>query len=246
MDLETWERRSDVPLIGLSLLFAVIYAWSVLTEPSGGLGVFGIVVLGLVYLLFVVDYVVRLVLAPQRGRWFVRHLFDLALVVLPMFRALRLLRLVTVLVYFQRAAQVQLRGRVALYAGSSAVLIVFLAALAMLDAERDAAGATITTFGKSLWWAVVTITTVGYGDETPVTPVGRLVATGTMIAGIAVLGTVTALLASWLVRQIAEEDEVSDAATRHQVDALTAEVHALRELLGGTLPAAPVAEAERP
>ena len=245
MDLAQWERRSDLPLIILSLAFAAFYTWEVLAQPTGGIRVVGAVLLGLLYLAFVADYVIRLILAPERGKWFIHHLFDLALVVLPMFAALRLLRLVTVFVYFQRAAQVQLRGRVAMYAGSSAVLIVLLGSVAVLDAERNAPDSTITTFGKALWWAAVTITTVGYGDEVPVTPAGRLVAVGTMLAGIVVLGTVTALLASWLVRQVTDAEEAEELATQKKIDALTAEVGALRDILGRVEQALPPVTAKK-
>jgi len=59
--------------------------------------------------------------------------------------------------------------------------------------------ASITTFGDSLWWTVTTISTVGYGDRYPVTVEGRIVAAVLMVAGIALLGVVTASIASWFV-----------------------------------------------
>ena len=95
------------------------------------------------------------------------------MVALPILRPLRLLRLVTLLTVFQRAAGNSLRGRVVTYALGSTVLLVYTASLAVLEAERYAAGSTIKTFGDALWWAFATITTVGYGDEVPATPTGR-------------------------------------------------------------------------
>ncbi len=234
MDLSTWERKTEWPLAGSAVLFAVVYAWDVLAQPTGAGAIAARVVTGLVWLVFVVDYVIRLRLAPERKRWFIQHWFDFAMVALPMFRPLRLLRLVTLFTILQRAADTALRGRVIVYAALSTVILVFLAGLAMLDAERSAPGASIVTFGNALWWAVVTMTTVGYGDYTPVTITGRLIATGMMIAGIALLGTVTATLASWLVQRIADNEEVGEAATRKQMDELTDEVRALRLLLNQT------------
>ncbi len=103
-----------------------------------------------------------------------------------------------------------------------------VAALAALDAERGADGGNINSFGDALWWAMTTVTTVGYGDQFPVTPTGRFVAAGLMLAGIALLGVVTASLASWLIDRVAEVEEESQAATRRDVHELAEEVLALR------------------
>jgi voltage-gated potassium channel len=61
-----------------------------------------------------------------------------------------------------------------------------------------------------MWWAVTTVTTVGYGDRYPVTAVGRMVAFALMVGGIAQLGTVTATLASWLVENVEAEKEQAE------------------------------------
>jgi voltage-gated potassium channel len=98
------------------------------------------------------------------------------------------------------------------------VLVGFVASVAVLDAERDAPDASITTFGDAVWWTITTVSTVGYGDRYPVTLEGRLVAGGLMVAGIALLGVVTASLASWFVenlrrheRQVESEVERTEA-----------------------------------
>lgn len=116
------------------------------------------------------------------------------------------------------------------YAIGSTVVLVYVAALAVLEAERHGDG-SIDTFGKALWWAAVTITTVGYGDVTPVTLTGRTIAVAMMIGGIALLGTITATIASWLVEQVAEKDEASQAATREQVAQLSERIEHLTQLL---------------
>jgi voltage-gated potassium channel len=79
----------------------------------------------------------------------------------------------------------------------------YVAALTVLDVERTAPGANIATMGDALRWAMAAITTVGYGDFYPATVVGQLIAVALTIGGLAVLGVVTATLASWLVESIA-------------------------------------------
>jgi voltage-gated potassium channel len=167
---------------------------------------------------FVVDYVVSLVLAKPRWHWFRTHLLDLIVVTLPALRPLRLLRLVTVLnVLQQHSSGTKFRGRVIAYTALSAALLVFVAALAELDTERNLYGASITTFGNSIWWAFTTITTVGDGSVTPVSITGRAIAAGLMIGGISLLGVITATFASWIVERVAHKEQAEQAATRGQI-----------------------------
>jgi voltage-gated potassium channel len=160
--------------------------------------------------IFVVDIVVRLALADERLRYLVRHWYDVLVLALPLLRPLRLLRLIPLLSVLNRRATMRLRGRVGIYVAGGASLLAFCAALAVLDAERSSPDANISDFGDAIWWAVTTMTTVGYGDHYPVTPAGRLVAFGLMIGGIALLVTVTDTLASWLVETVAAEKEQAE------------------------------------
>lgn len=225
-----WERAVEWPLTATALLFLLAYAWPVL-EPDlrqPWPTVFQVITWA-TWAAFALDYLVRLSLAERRGRFVRTHLFDLAVIVLPLLRPLRLLRLVTLLNVLNRYAGASMRGRVAVYIGGSTVLVLFVAALAALDAERGEAGSNIETFGDALWWAVATVTTVGYGDLFPVTATGRVVAVVLMLAGIALLGVVTGSLASWLIERVQQVEEESQTATRRDVAALAAEVSALRD-----------------
>ncbi len=228
MNYERWRRVTEWPLAVAALTFLAVYAWTVLARPAGAYAAAAEWAVQLIWASFAVDYVIRLILAEQRGRWFVRHLHELAVVVLPVLRPLRLLRLLTMVNLLQRSVGGALRGRVVTYAVVGTGVLVFVASLAMLDVERDAPNSAITTLPDALWWAAATVTTVGYGDIAPVTAAGRLIAIGLMIAGIALLGVVTATLASWLVMKVAEQDEANQAATRLQVAALSEQIELLR------------------
>ena len=227
-DRTTWERRTEWVLIVAALVFLAAYAWPILDPdlPAPWRQAASVTVTA-VWALFGVDYVVRLAGAADRRRWFLRHLPDLAILVLPVLRPLQLLRLVTLVQVLNRSAAGRFRGRVALYVVSGAVVLAVVAALAVLDAERGARGALITSYDDALWWAAATMSTVGYGDVYPVTGTGRVVGVLLMIGGITLLGTVTATLASWLVGTVRDE---SDESTR-ELDALRAEVARLSATL---------------
>ena len=219
-----WERRLDWPLTALAVGFFVAYAWSVLDADLSGPGRRWLdTLLWLTWAVFVADYLVRLALARRRLRFVWHHLLDLLVIVLPMFRQLRVLRLLTVLNVLNRQVRGDFRGKVVIYVAGATVLISFAASLAVLDAERQHPDAAITTFPDALWWTITTISTVGYGDRYPVTAQGRLVAAALMVAGIALLGVVTASIAAWFVEKIRVVEESVDEIGEAVEDAATAE-----------------------
>lgn len=238
---QRWEDKADWPLTIAAVLFLIAYAAPILRPDlvSPLPAICQLVTWG-AWALFVVDYFARLALSRNRAAFVRGNVLDLAVVVLPLLRPLRLLRLVTLLSVLNRYAGGSLRGRVAIYVAGSTSLVLFVASLAVLDAERGAKGATITTFGDSLWWAMTTVTTVGYGDRYPITAQGRFIAGGLMLAGIALLGIVTASLASWLLDKVREVEEHAQAVTRAEVAALTTEVRALRAELAEREPVRPL------
>ena len=116
------------------MVFLAAYSVQVLAFPRFHLAMD--VVMNVTWAVFVVDYVVRLVLATDRPRWFLRHLVDLAVVALPLLRPLRLLRLIVLIIAFQKAIGGAIRGRIIVYTASGAVLLIYAASLALLEAER--------------------------------------------------------------------------------------------------------------
>jgi voltage-gated potassium channel len=206
VSVEQWERRSEVPLILLALAFLTAYAWQVLdpslnNDTSALLSVVSWTVWGA----FAADFAIRLALAGERGRYALQHWYDVALIVLPVLRPLRLLRLVALVRILDRSASESLAGRILVYVSGAAALSVGLGALAVLDAEQDAEGANLTTYGDAVWWACTTVTTVGYGDHFPITTTGRVVAVALMVIGIGLVGSVTAAVAAWILGRVDAE-----------------------------------------
>ncbi|MGC1208461.1 MAG: ion channel [Ornithinimicrobium sp.] len=228
--LELWESKTRSTLMVLALIFLFAYAIPIVAPRSpGALRAACDGLQYVIWLLFAVDYGIRLFIAEEKWH-FVRHnLIDLAAVTLP---ALRPLRLVAALALIQQQGGQRLRGHVATYVTVGIVLVVTISGLAVLDAERSVDGSNITTWQDAIWWAFVTVTTVGYGDFYPVTVEGRLFALGLMLCGIALLGIVTAGLSSWFLEKVADTTEKSQAATARDIASLAETIEELhREIV---------------
>jgi len=216
--LARYEARTTIPLVSLALAFLVLYAIPILWQQlPRGLDITVQVLSFLVWFVFVVDLGTRAYLSGRPWAYLVRHPIDFILVALPMLRPLRVLRVFTAANFLVTRGGRFAIGRTVASAVIGAAFLMLIAALAVLDAERGQPGANIETFGQSLWWAGVTITTVGYGDVYPVTLTGRLAAFALMLVGISLLGLVTASVAAWFVSH-----------TRNGDDEVLAELRALR------------------
>ncbi len=212
-----------------AVLFVAGYAWPIL-DPSldDGLVTFLAASARITWLLFAVDYGVRLWLSRDRRTFLRSHKLDLAAVALPALRPLRLLTMIKVL---NRNAGPLLRGKVTAVMVAVASLLILLSSIAILDAERGRQGANIETFGDALWWAMATVTTVGYGDHYPVTTRGRLVAVVLMLTGISVIGVVSATFGSWLTERVHHLRHQEGPPESPQTHTMRAEIDRLREEL---------------
>jgi voltage-gated potassium channel len=202
---ERWERATTIPLIVLGGTFIVSYSlWVLMPTRPDWLTALLLLDAALAWIAFLSDYVVRLALTARRERWaFVRSTpVDLLSVFLPMFRAFRVVALLRNVPYFRTSSGTAVRTEVIAYATAYAVIFVYFIALATLDAERGAPEATITDFGSALWWACVTLATVGYGDTYPVTAAGRVTAVMLMVGGVAIIGTASAIVISYITEKI--------------------------------------------
>ncbi|MEU4133232.1 potassium channel family protein [Streptomyces wuyuanensis] len=207
--LDRWEQRAELPLFYASLLFLAAYSVRILAHDVDVVWrEIAFATMLLMWLVFLADFVVRLRLSGQPLHRFLRtRWLDAVVLFLPLLRPLRLVKLYTTLQRRRDEPVLSLYARVIVYAGLGAVLLGWAGALAVYHAERTAPGATILTFGDAVWWVCETLTTVGYGDVTPVTAWGRIIAVGLMICGLALLGAVTGSFSSWLIQVFTREDE---------------------------------------
>jgi len=194
-------------LTALSVVYLGDYSWLVLGEPKGQLlGVLN-TISNLIYVLFAIDFVFRVFLFFSQDKtnrslrtFIISNALPALALFAPAFRTLRLFRLL-----------LTLRGFVGLVknrAESAGLLVVFsfplvayTTSLAVLDAERYAPGANIRTLKEALWWSVITMTTVGYGDHYPVTDEGKLIASCLLVFGIIIFSTITAIVSTWILAE---------------------------------------------
>ncbi|HYU19715.1 MAG TPA: potassium channel family protein [Chloroflexota bacterium] len=151
-----------------------------------------------IWAVFAFELVVKTYLAPNRTRYLVSHWPDVLTVAVPFLRPLRLLRVVVVGARLWKQARVVLRDQTFSVIGMTSLTAVCLSAALVYEAEHGGDG-PIQTFADALWWAVSTITTVGYGDVYPKTNAGRGVATLLMLVGISLFGLLTARVAAFFV-----------------------------------------------
>ncbi len=206
------------------LAFVYLGAWTVVAvDPRffSPLSIAAGSVLLAIWATFIVDYVVRFVLAADRAHFFGRSIPDLVAAILPQLRPVVQLRHLTTIPFFARRSGPEQRARVAVLAIAFAVIFIYSIALSVLVVERPAPGAVILTLGDAVWWACVTLFTVGYGDLYPVTPAGRAWAVALMIGGVGIIGAASAIFVSYLnerIRQHADPHEPGVAAPELRVD----------------------------
>ena len=209
----TWEERSGALLATLGVLFLIAYSAFVLVlEPAPWLTIVLAAIVVITWVAFAVDLIARVALSDRgrRARFVLTHPVDVLSMFIPLFRALRVAVLLRHIPLLNGKSGEAVRGSVVAHALVHAVLFIYVIAITTLQVERDAAGATITTFGDALWWAAVTVATVGYGDTYPVTGVGRVLAAMLMGGGIVIVGTTSAIVVSYITERIAANRAPAD------------------------------------
>lgn len=171
-----------------------------------------------VLVIFASDYFVRLCYAQDK-KIFLRKNIPELIAIIPfdsifrlarLFRLVRLFRFIRAIVILRRFSETffgVLRTNNLQYVVLITVGIILLGAIGIQHLERGIGH--IQTFGDALWWSLVTTTTVGYGDISPKTAGGRVLAAFLMIVGIGFLGLLTGTIATYFIDQVSSKEEVS-------------------------------------
>ena len=226
-----WTKLSPTFLQVLGVIFLAGYAWPIINPNlSPALHSLCNWTLFIIWVFFAFDYFARLSVADNKRLFVRKNLLDLAAVALPflpLLRAIRALAAVTVLSRRNRGSRSQ---QVTTSVVTLAFATWFVAGLAVTEAERHVDGSNIQGVGDGWWWAITTMATVGYGDTYPVSTQGRIVGTALMIMGVALLGTITASIASNFNSTDAE-DSSNETTSASEVDDLKKRIAELESKL---------------
>jgi voltage-gated potassium channel len=159
------------------------------------------------WIAFAGDLIYGLIRAPSKKGYLKKHPLEVAAVLLPFLRPLRLMRVIS---FGGLAIQKVAIGRqfaITIKVFIASIFVAYISAVQITISERDLVGSNIKNFGDGLWWAITTVTTVGYGDRYPTTTEGRFLAVLLMFVGISLVGVITASVAAWFVKMSSSESD---------------------------------------
>ena len=198
------ERVTKYPLVLLGVAWLVV-AIAVLTKDlNGSASTFLVGSLFVLWAIALVEYAVRLVITPDRRGYLKRRWVEPATVVVPPLQGWHLVGMekMSLLLYEgELRAETILKHHSLFRVLIAAAGTLFLGSWLVLLFEENAKESNIHSYPEALWWAIVTVTTVGYGDRYPVSAGGRAVAVVLMLVGIGLIGVLTATVASVFVKE---------------------------------------------
>ncbi|MDD9139174.1 potassium channel family protein [Fructobacillus sp. CRL 2054] len=205
------------------LYYAAVFTFAIVSVALAGLDIGGLISISkepyflidkFILIFFWVDYIARFTKSDNKWKFFKSNIFDL-LAIIPfdsmfsMFRIARTIRLLKLLRFvrivgfagrFKRNLAKFINTNGFIYLMSFAVVLILISAGVYSLAEN-------ISYANSLWWAIVTATTVGYGDISPTTELGRGIAVVLMFVGIGLIGTITSTVTSFFTQQQSEESD---------------------------------------
>ena len=183
--LEKLERVTELPLMLMSFalipIITGIYFWDLSPFEAR---LYTWLEIG-IWAVFALIFFAKLALAPGKRAYLRQNWLEALLVLIPVARPLRVVRAIVWIIrdITRMHRLVTIQSLVAYGTG-----IVLLAATIVTTAEQNAAGANIQNFPDALYWAIITVSTVGYGDYYPVTAVGKFTAVALIFFGIGIFG----------------------------------------------------------
>ncbi len=195
------KRLWDEVLTFLALIFLIAYSYpAFVSEVSPGIQNWIDIAQWICWGAFVFDLLLGVIKAESKKEYLKKHPLEVASSLLPFLRPLRLMRVIS---FGGLAIQKVAIGRhfaITVKVAITTIFVAYISAVQITISERMVEGSNIKNFGDGLWWAMTTVTTVGYGDKFPVTTEGRALAVALMIMGISLVGVITASVAAWFVK----------------------------------------------
>ena len=208
--LEVYENWATFPIFGATITWIVALMFEFDPRLSSIYRREGILLTAGVVIVFIIDLLIRFLLDSHKATFLKRNWILILAIILP---PLRFVLILSAIRRIRRGVN-SLTAQVGLYALYGVATVVFLGSVFTLAAEINRPDSNIESYGDAVWWAFATITTVGYGDYTPVTETGRTIAVIIMFSGAAAVGSFTAALASrFSVSKVAEHRAQAQATT---------------------------------
>lgn len=233
-------KTTELPMLILSALVVPLLLAPSFVELSSGARTTLTTLEWAIWSAFAIELVLKTYLSASRARYLRDHWFDVLIVALPFLRPLRIvnsmrtlrflraLRFVSVVTRLAHTIRHLLRQNGLGYVLMVGLLVLTASALIVLQVESGP-DSSIRNFPDALWWAAATITTVGYGDHVPVTPEGRAIAVFLMVGGITIFSILTANLAAFFNRPIANDSQPSTLDLIEEIRQLRKQVAELAE-----------------
>lgn len=233
------EHVTRYPLAVLGVAWLVIAIVVLTTDVDGTASTALVGVLFVLWAVMLVEYLVRLVVSPDRRGYLRRRWVEPATVVVPPLQGWHLVGMEKVsLVIHEMELRVEaiLKHHSLFRVLIAAAGTLFLGSWLVLLFDDHAKGSNIHTYPDALWWAIVTVTTVGYGDRYPVSGGGRAVAVVLMLVGIGLIGTLTATVASVFIKEHTDANKAlltkNHADLGHQLSVMSDRLADIERRLG--------------
>ena len=223
------DRVTEIPMLLLAAAMIPVVLMPLVMSLSATLDIALFALNWFIWAAFAIELVVKTYLAPNRREYLVKHWYDVLIVVVPFLRPLRILALAMRL----GSSWGRVFGRTGVVYALVITIVAILAiagAVTLLEHDGGHSDTKIDGFATALWWAIVTVTTVGYGDITPVTLGGRALGVVLMIGGIGMFGIFTASVAALFVESNDDTDPAL-ATIGEELRALRLQITALEQRL---------------